>query len=180
MLSVDQGLRKSVAHSVWQKSPFRAFLSFSCENVLSRELLSLASLICRACNPAGGGCAHHSVRGSAWLQQISGVQLLAFQSPACRTCRSSRPNLSPVYSPLHTSHFGLDPTVLSALLYLNSFCQSCCACMHMSTGSLLRLESHLSSSFKRVSVWPPHCSTKPRGACSPCTSPLQKSQSLSQ
>ena len=38
--------------------------------------------------------------------------------------------------------------------------------MHASKGSLLSLKSHLSSSFIRVSMWPPHCSTYPCEACS--------------
>ena len=68
---VDHGGRNCVVHSVWE-----SFFFFPLQDVRSRILLSLDSLLCRACIPAGGGWACLSVRGFGWLQQISGIQLL--------------------------------------------------------------------------------------------------------
>lgn len=118
-----------------------------------------------------------SVRGPAWLQWISGLQLLATQSPACQSYRRLGPELSALHSPPLPAILGWVPQSLQhdSITLSSLLTDTLHPCTHAcTTGSLLSLESHLSSSFKKVSVWPLHCSTEPWGPCSLCTPTPQK------
>ena len=111
---------------MFRKGPFTASPSFPYGYVPSRELSTLASLICRACNPTGGDWARLSVRVPVWLQWISGVQLLVVQSPACHSHGKLKFQLSTLHSPLLTTSAGFCLTVLSGwhfLLFLCSWTQ---------------------------------------------------------
>ena len=104
LVSVDQSRRNQcslycpieVQKTFFQSFSFPLLMSFPFFPLLMCPYSwawPLASLICRACNPAGGGWARLPVRGYAWLLQISSVQFLDVQSPACRTCNRLRPEL---------------------------------------------------------------------------------------
>ena len=100
------------------------------------------------------------------MTQISGIQLLTFQTPACCSCRRLWPEFSTLNSTLYTGHTGWDPQTLQFdSIPLNSLLACHCTRVHShaSSGSLPNLRSCLCSPFKRVSVWPPYCITKPWG-----------------
>ena len=97
------------------KGTLRAFSPFPCGNVLSRRLLSLTSLIRRACNPAGGAGLTCLWRDSfSDNSKLASVNLShsapAFQS---RACRSLTEGLGP-NSPLSTAP--CSPAVLGRVL----------------------------------------------------------------
>ena len=69
------------------------------------------------CNPTDWGRARPPVRRCAWLWQISDVQLLAIQSPACHSHWRLRSQLFTMHSSLLASHAGSGPTVPSAWHY---------------------------------------------------------------
>ena len=147
-------------------------------------LLSLASLICRACSPTGRGSACLPVRSPARLQCICLVPNLplllesqGLNSPLF-TAHCSSAMLGQVSQSLCHFLFFLcswtqwDTTALS-VWFLRW--QSCCVSAHKHR---VPVQSHLSSPFKRVSMWPFHCSTK-SWAGSLHAPPPWKTQSLS-
>ena len=106
---------EELCSSKWlAKGPFRAFSSFPCGNLLNRELLSLVSLICRTCISTGGGRAGLSVRGSDWLQQISGIQLLPSSPKLASRVGACSPCIPPPPKSHSLSWWGLD-TVFQSL-----------------------------------------------------------------
>ena len=113
-------------------------------------------------------------------QQKSVIQLLAIQYSACHSHRKLRPELFTLHYPCLPAVLGQVPQSLQhdSFTPISLLAEQLSTCT--STGSLQSLESHISSSFKRVSMCSPHCSTKPWGTGSPCTQPPPKIQSLSQ
>ena len=89
---VNQGLRSCVAHSVW----WRTFFFFPLRKCILQgtsgsDLTALLSLLRGACNPADEGWVHWTVKGSGWVKQNSGIQLLPSRpEPATLTEGSTR------------------------------------------------------------------------------------------
>ena len=131
------------------------FSSFLWGNVcISRKLLGLTSLFCRACTPAGGGRVHLSVKGSGWVEQISGIQFLPSRPNPAALSQEFQPEFSTLLWPQLASYVVSGPSfsVFSASeLFLVSTAAGSClctqACMPGSLPSLGYLSAPLLKEF---------------------------------